>query len=288
MLAFLLSSAAVIGITTYKGVRIVPQSENWVVTRLGAYHATLSAGLNFIVPFLDRVHARVPVNDQVLNDLRLEVVSADNVVFGVQLLVVYRITDADRAVFRINSVQRLVVGLVQSLARAELGAVELDAVQRDRATLNASLQIAMEQAGETYGVQITRTEITDVKLNETTERAMSEVMAAERERRAAGTRAEGHKRATELGADAELYDAQRKAEAIMAIASANAGANKVISESLDGDNARAALAFQTARIQVEALEGMAKSNNAKLIMLPGGPSNAFLDAASVIAAKDAL
>lgn len=284
MLTLLLASSALVALTAYKGVRVVPQSQNWVVTRLGAHHSTLDSGLNFIVPFFDKVHSKVPVNDQVLNDLKLEVVSSDNVVYAVQLLAVYKITDAARAVFRVNSVQRLVIGLVQSLARAELGAVELDSVQKDRASLNASLQSALEQAGETYGIQITRVEITDVQLNERTQKAMSEVLAAERERRAAILRAEGQRKATELAADAELYEAERRADAIRAIATANAEANGTIAASLEGDAAQRALTFQTARMQVEALEGVAKSANAKLIMLPGGASNAFLDAAAVMAA----
>ena len=264
------------------GLKIVPQSENYVITRLGAYHRTLDAGVNIIVPFLDRVHSKVPVNDQVLNDISLEVVSADNVVFGAQLLVVYRIENPEAAVFRVNKIDDLVIGLVQSLVRSELGKVELDAVQSDRGSLNVALLEALEDAGKTYGIRISRSEITDVRLNETTQKAMAEVLAAERERRAAITRAEGVRRATELNADAELYEAQRRADGILAIARANAESNRVIADSLVGDNAREALVFQTARMQVEALEGLSKSDNAKLIMLPGGPSNAFREAAAIL------
>lgn len=179
------------------GLKIVPQSRNLVITRLGAYHRTLDAGVNIIVPFLDRVHANVPVNDQVLNDIELEVVSADNVVFGAQLLVVYRIENPEAAVFRVNNIDNLVVGLVQSLVRSELGKVELDAVQSDRGSLNVALLEALEDAGKTYGIRISRSEITDVRLNETTQKAMAEVLAAERERRAAITRAEGQRRAAD-------------------------------------------------------------------------------------------
>ncbi|MGY6547947.1 MAG: SPFH domain-containing protein [Roseinatronobacter sp.] len=264
------------------GLKIVPQAQNYVVTRLGAYHATLGPGVNIIVPFLDKVHAKVPVNDQVLNDISLEVVSADNVVFGAQLLVVYRIENPEAAVFRVNNIDSLVIGLVQSLVRSELGKVELDQVQSDRGSLNVALLEALEDAGQTYGIRISRSEITDVRLNETTQKAMAEVLAAERERRAAITRAEGVRRATELNADAELYEAQRRADGIRAIAQANAEANRVIAESMSGDNAREALTFQTARMQVEALEGLAKSSNAKLIMLPGGPSNSFREAAAIL------
>ncbi len=277
-----LAIVVVIVLIVILGLKIVPQSENFVITRLGAYHRTLDAGVNVIVPFLDRVHSKVPVNDQVLNDIELEVVSADNVVFGAQLLVVYRIENPEAAVFRVNSINSLVIGLVQSLVRSELGKVELDAVQSDRGSLNVALLEALEDAGKTYGIRISRSEITDVRLNETTQKAMAEVLAAERERRAAITRAEGQRRAAELAADGELYEAQRKADAIRAIAEANAEANRTIAASLEGDNAREALTFQTARMQVEALEGISKSDNAKLILLPGGPSNAFREAAAIL------
>lgn len=277
-----LALVAVLVLVVLLGLKIVPQSQNFVITRLGAYHRTLDAGVNVIVPFLDRVHSRVPVNDQVLSDIELEVVSADNVVFGAQLLVVYRIENPEAAVFRVNSINALVIGLVQSLVRSELGKVELDAVQSDRGSLNVALLEALEDAGKTYGIRISRSEITDVRLNATTQTAMAEVLAAERERRAAITRAEGQRRAAELNADAELYEAQRRADAIRAIGEANAEANRMISASLVGENTREALTFQTARMQVEALEGLAKSPNAKLIMLPGGPSNAFREAAAIL------
>lgn len=277
-----LALVAVLVLIVLLGLKIVPQSQNFVVTRLGAYHRTLDAGVNVIVPFLDRVHSKVPVNDQVLSDIELEVVSADNVVFGAQLLVVYRIENPEAAVFRVNSINALVIGLVQSLVRSELGKVELDAVQSDRGSLNVALLEALEDAGQTYGIRISRSEITDVRLNATTQTAMAEVLSAERERRAAITRAEGQRRAAELNADGELYEAQRRADAIRAIAEANAEANRMIAASLAGENTREALTFQTARMQVEALEGLAKSPNAKLIMLPGGPSNAFREAAAIL------
>ena len=278
----ILALAVLIVLTVLLGLKIVPQAQNFVVTRLGAYHRTLDAGVNVVVPFLDKVHSKVPVNDQVLNDINLEVVSADNVVFGAKLLVVYRIENAEAAVFRVNKIDELVIGLVQSLVRSELGKVELDTVQSDRGSLNVALLGALEDAGKTYGIRISRSEITDVNLNETTQSAMAEVLAAERERRAAITRAEGERRATELNADAELYEAQRKADAIRAIAEANAESNRMLALSLDTDAAREALVFQTARMQVDALEGLAKSENAKLIMLPGGPSNSFREAAAIM------
>ena len=167
-------------------------------------------------------------------------------------------------------------GLVQSLVRSELGKVELDAVQSDRGSLNVALLTALEDAGKTYGIRISRSEIIDVNLNATTQAAMAEVLAAERERRAAITRAEGERRATELNADAELYEAQRKADAIRAIAQANAESNRMLALSL-GQRQRARGVDLPDRPDAGRSlgRGWRKSSNAKLIMLPGGPSNSF-------------
>lgn len=275
-----------LGVFGFLAVKIVPQSEAWVVTRLGAYNETLNAGVNWIVPGIDKVHSKVAINDQVISGLDMELVSKDNVVYGVQLLIVYKIQDPKTAVFRVNSIKDLVIGLVQSLVRSELGKIELDQVQSDRGSLNIALLEALEDAGRTYGIQISRSEIIDVRLNPQTQKAMSEVLSAERLRRAAITRAEGERRATELAADARLYEAEKEAQAILAIANANAESNRVLSEALSsGPTAQHALNFQATRLQVDAIEKIASSENAKLIMLPGSASNAFLEAAALFADK---
>jgi regulator of protease activity HflC (stomatin/prohibitin superfamily) len=93
----IIAAVVLLVVLALAGVRIVPQSEEFVITRLGAYSRTLRAGVNIIVPLLERVHARVSVADQVVNDVRLDVVSRDNVVFSVELLVVYRIREPELA-----------------------------------------------------------------------------------------------------------------------------------------------------------------------------------------------
>ncbi len=269
-------------ILAISGVRIVPQSQEFVITRLGAYSRTLRAGVNVIVPLLERVHARVSVADQVVNDVRLDVVSRDNVVFSVELLVVYRIREPELATFRVSSVRELVIGLVKSLVRAEIGKVELDMVQQDRESLNLAIRSALAAAGDDYGILISRSEITDVQLNETTQRAMAEVLEAERQRRAAITRAEGEKRSVELAADAVLYQQQRVAEATRVSADATAYANSVIGRAIAENGAEPA-SFQIAERQIAAVTELARSPNAKLILLPGDVTDGFTRAAALLA-----
>lgn len=278
----LIAIVVLLVVVAFSAVRIVPQSEEFVITRLGAYSRTLRAGVNFVVPLLERVHARVSIADQVVNDVRLDVVSRDNVVFSVELLVVYRIREPELATFRVSSVSELVIGLVKSLVRAEIGKVELDMVQQDRESLNVAIRSALAAAGDDYGILISRSEITDVVLNEVTQRAMSEVLEAERQRRAAITRAEGEKRAVELAADAALYRQQREAEATKVSADATAYANTVIGRAIAENGAEPA-SFQIAERQIAAVTELARSANAKLVVLPGDITDGFTRAAALLA-----
>ena len=271
-----------IAITVILGVRIVPQSEQYVVTRLGKYHRTLAAGVNLVVPYLDQVHSKVSIADQVVSDVRLDVVSRDNVVFTIELLCVFRIVKAEFAVFRVSNVNELVIGLIKSLVRAELGKVELDAVQQERESLNIAIREALEEAADDYGINISRAEITDVELKQETERAMGEVLEAERQRRAAIMRAEGEKRAVELRADAALYERQKEAEALLVTARATADSNRVIREGMADGGAEAAK-FQIAERQIEAFAKLAASPNSKIIVLPGDATDGLTRAATILA-----
>ncbi|TVQ56735.1 MAG: SPFH/Band 7/PHB domain protein [Rhodobacteraceae bacterium] len=265
-----------------RGVRVVPQANEWVVTRLGAYNRTLRAGVNLIIPFVENVDSKVSIADQVVSDVALDVVSKDNVVFTIELLVVFRIVKPELAVFRVNDVRELVIGLVKSLVRSEIGKVELDAVQQDRESLNVAIRVALTEAGDDYGLVISRSEITDVRLTESTQRAMAEVLEAERQRRAAITRAEGEKRAVELAADADLYRQQREAEAVRVAADATAYANGVIAEAI-AKHGEAAAKFQIAERQIEAVRALSASPNAKLVLVPGDVSDGFTRAAAILA-----
>jgi regulator of protease activity HflC (stomatin/prohibitin superfamily) len=266
------------------GVKIVPQSQEYVVTRLGRYQRTLGAGVGWIVPLIERVHAKISIADQVLRDVDLGVVSKDNAVFRVQLLVVYRVVKPELAVFRVDNVRELVKGLVEALVRAEIGKIELDALQAEREALNVAIREKLAEAGSDYGVLISRAEITGVALEESTQRDMAEVLAAERERRATETRAAGDKRATELAADAALYQAQKEAEAARVTADATAYANQVIGRAIAEHGAEPAQ-FQIAERQIAALTRLAESANAKLVMLPGDAADGFTRAAALLAGE---
>lgn len=265
-----------------RGIKQVPQSEEWVITRFGARHKTIKAGMNIIIPIIDKVHRKISVADLVKPSIKLDVVSSDNVVFSIELMVVYQVNKPEEAIFRVNSIDDLVEGLVRSLARAEIGKVELDSVQRDRESLNLAIRGSLAEASTVYGVIISRAEITDVKLQESTQRAMAEVMEAERTRRATITRAEGDKRAVELRAEAMLFEEKRRAEAIEAVAEATANANRLIGTAISGAHGDKAAAFQIAQGQIAATQDLAKSPNAKIVMVPGDVSDGMTRGAALL------
>ncbi|HKK36452.1 MAG TPA: SPFH domain-containing protein [Paracoccaceae bacterium] len=277
----LIALAVFLFVTILLGVRIVPQSEEHVVKRLGRFSRVLKPGVNLIVPYLDVVHARISVADQVISDVRLDVVSRDNVVFSLELLTVFRIVKPELAVFRVDDVRNLVIGLVKSLVRAEIGKVELDQVQQDRESLNEAIRLALGEAADDYGIVISRSEITDVQLTPETQRAMAEVLQAERSRRATITRAEGDKRAVELAAEAALFQQQREAEGLRVTADATAYSNRAITEAIAAGGLDAAR-FQIAELQIEAFRKLAESQNAKLIVLPGDATDGFTRAAAIL------
>ena len=155
-------------------------------------------------------------------------------------------------------------------------------MQQERESLNIEIRQALEAAADDYGINISRAEITDVELKPETQRAMAEVLEAERMRRAAILRAEGEKRAVELAADAALYKQQKEAEALMVTANATAESNRLIRDGM-AEGGEAAARFQIAERQIDAFQKLAASSNSKIIVLPGDATDGFTRAATILA-----
>jgi regulator of protease activity HflC (stomatin/prohibitin superfamily) len=167
----------------------------------------LGPGINFIVPFLDRVAHKVSILERQLPNASQDAITADNVLVQVETSVFYRILEPEKTVYRIRDVDAAIATTVAGIVRAEIGKMELDEVQSNRSTLITTIKSSVEDAVDNWGIEVTRAEILDVNLDQATRDAMLQQLNAERERRAAVTRAEGQKRAVELNADAELYAA---------------------------------------------------------------------------------
>ena len=265
-------------LVAYKSVAIVPQSEEFVVERFGRYRQTLAAGINLLIPFLDRVEHKVLVLERQLDAFDISVITRDNVEIVLETTVIFRITDAAKSVYRIRDVPLALRTTAESIIRSAAGKLELDDIQSSRQQMNDEILKNLREAAEVWGLEITRSEITDVRVDEATKQAQRQQLNAERERRATVAKAEGERQRVELEADAQLYEATKQAEAIKLTADAEAYAvvkkaeadaeqTKVIAEAIS-NNGQPAIDFEILKRQVEAIGNLASSNNAKTIVLP--------------------
>lgn len=272
-----LAAAIFIIVVILKGIRIVPQSEKFVVERFGRLHAVLGPGINFIVPFLDVVRHKISILERQLPTASQDAITKDNVLVQVDTSVFYRITEPEKTVYRIRDVDGAISTTVAGIVRAEIGKMDLDEVQSNRAQLISTIKSSVEDAVDDWGIEVTRAEILDVNLDQATRDAMLQQLNAERERRAQVTKAEGAKRAVELNADAELYAAEQTAKARRIEAEAEAYATEVVARAIAAHGLEAAQ-YQVALKQVEALNALGNGAGKQTIILPANALEAFGDA----------
>lgn len=259
------------------GVRIVPQSEKYVVERLGRLRAVLGPGINFIVPFLDRVRHKVSILERQLPSMSQDAITSDNVLVQVETSVFYRIIEPEKTVYRIRDVDGAISTTVAGIVRSEIGRMELDQVQANRSSLIEAVRTQVAQQVDDWGIEVTRAEILDVNLDQATREAMLQQLNAERARRAQVTVAEGQKRAVELQSDAELYAAEQDAKARRVLADAEAYATQVVAGAI-AENGLAAAQYQVALKQVEALQKLGDGAGNQTVILPANALDAFADA----------
>ncbi|ARC90178.1 SPFH domain-containing protein [Rhodovulum sp. MB263] len=264
-------------LTVFLGVRIVPQSEKHVVERFGRLRSVLGPGINFIVPYLDRVAHQISILERQLPNASQDAITADNVLVQVETSVFYRILEPEKTVYRIRDIDAAIATTVAGIVRAEIGKMELDQVQSNRSDLIATIKESVEDAVVNWGIEVTRAEILDVNLDAATREAMLQQLNAERARRAQVTEAEGKKRAVELQADAELYAARQAAEARRVSADAEAYATEVVAKAI-AENGLEAAQYQVALKQVEALTKVGTGTGKQTIILPAHAMDAFADA----------
>ena len=274
---FYLVLAVFLLVVIFTGVRIVPQSEKHVVERFGRLKSVLGPGINFIVPFLDRIRHKVSVLERQLPTNSQDAITSDNVLVKVDTSVFYRITEPAKTVYRIRDVDGAISTTVAGIVRAQIGQMELDEVQSNRSQLMDAIKTSIEVAVNDWGVEVTRAELLDVNLDQATMEAMLQQLNAERARRAQVTEAEGTKRAVELNADAELYAAEQGAKARRVQADAEAYATGVVAAAI-AKNGLEAAQYQVALKQVEALTALGGGEGKQTIVLPSNAMDAFGDA----------
>ncbi len=275
--AVILAVAVLLILLVFMGVKIVPQSEKHVVERFGRLRAVLGPGINFIVPFLDRIAHRISILERQLPNAEQDAITADNVLVQVETSVFYRIMEPEKTVYRIRDIDAAISTTVAGIVRSEIGTTELDEVQSNRARLIEKIRTSLESVVDDWGIEVTRAELLDVNLDEATRTAMLQQLNAERARRAQVTEAEGKRRAVELAADGDLYAAEQEAKARRILADAEAYATGVIAEAI-AKNGLEAAQYQVALKQVEALTKVGEGAGKQTLIVPAQALDAFSDA----------
>lgn len=279
--AVLILLAVVIFFAIISAIRIVPQSEKYVVERFGRLRAVLGPGINVITPFIDRVAHKISILERQLPTNSQDAITADNVLVQVETSVFYRIIEPEKTVYRIRDVDAAIATTVAGIVRSEIGTMELDQVQSNRARLIERIRESLANVVDDWGIEVTRAEILDVNLDEATRAAMLQQLNAERARRAQVTEAEGKRRAVELAADGDLYAAEQEAKAKRILAEAEAFATTAIADAIAKGGLEAAQ-YQVAMKQVESLVAIAQGQGKQTVLLPSATLDAFADAFNLL------
>ena len=219
-------------VTAWKGVRIVPQGEEWVVERFGKYERTLTPGLSIIIPYFDKVAYKVITKDIILDVPEQEVITRDNAVIITNAIAFIKVTDPIKAVYGVTDFAEAIRNLVQTTLRSIVGEMELDAALSSREKIKARLREMISDEAIDWGLTIKSVEIQDVKPSESMVKSMELQAAAERERKAVVTRAEGEKQAMILEAEGRLESAKRDAIAQVTLAESSSAAIQKVAQAV--------------------------------------------------------
>jgi regulator of protease activity HflC (stomatin/prohibitin superfamily) len=248
-------------------LKIVPQTDNFLIERLGKYHRSLAAGVHVIIPFIDRVAHKESILERQLPAKKVPAFTKDNVQIEMTLATLYRVTDASRAWYRIKNIDQAIETIITGIVRSTIGASDLDQVQSNRSQLSTAIAGDIQHVTDEWGIHVTRVEIIDVEVDAATRTAMQRQLNAERTRRAIVTEAEGKRQAANLEADASFYTAQQKAQAQRVLADAQAYAVQTVAQAIN-NNGESAINFDIKRIQAEAVATLAGQAGSKIVLLP--------------------
>lgn len=287
-----LTILVILGIVVFKGIKIIPQQEIWIIERLGKFHSSIDAGLRIIIPFIDRVAYKHTLKERAIDIMEQAAITKDNVTLMLDGVIYVRIINAKDASYGVENPYYAVTQLAQTSMRSAIGKMPLDRTFEERETLNTQIVNAINEAATTWGIQCMRYEIKDIKPPTTVLKAMELQVAAERQKRAAILESEGKqqsqiniseadKRSVVLNSEAAMTDqinrAKGEAEAIVAVANATATGIERIGASMQHEGGKDAVSYKIASEYVAAFENLAKKNNTLII-----PANAN-DAGAMVA-----
>ncbi len=253
-------------ITLAKGIRIVPQGEEWVVERLGKYHETFMPGLNLMIPYIDAVSQKVVTKDVLLDVQEQEVITKDNAVILTNAIAFVKVTDPVKAVYGVVDFADAIRNLIMTTLRSIVGEMELDQALSSRDKIKARLRESIADEVLDWGLTVKSVEIQDIKPSPTMQKAMELQASAERERKATVTKAEGDKQAAILQAEARLEASRRDAEAQILLADASAKAIQMVA--VAAANSDTSLAYLLGEKYIKSMAQLAASDNSKMVLLP--------------------
>ncbi len=263
-----------------KGVKFVPQQQVWIVERMGRYRASMQAGLNFLIPFIDNISYRHSLKEEAVDIPSQTAITKDNVTLIIDGILYLKITDPKQASYGVGDARYAITQMAQTTMRSELGKMTLDRTFLERDNLNVSIVQSINEASVVWGIQCLRYEIKDITPPDNVRQAMELQVAAERKKRAEvldseGKRqsqiniAEGIKQEVVLKSEAAMTDqinrAKGEAEAILQVAKATAEGIEMVAASIDKSGGEKAVALRLAEQYIEAFSKLAKENNTLIL-----------------------
>lgn len=273
-------------------IKFIPQNTTYVIERFGRYQSTKDAGLNVILPFIDRVSAVRSLKEQAVDVPSQNAITRDNISLTVDGVLYFRVLDPFKATYGVDDYVFAVTQLAQTTMRSELGKMELDRTFEERDMLNTNIVSAINEASAPWGIQVLRYEIKDIMPPRSVMDAMEAQMKAERvkraqilesegDRQAAINRAQGEQQSVVLAAEADrdeqVLRAEGEANAIIAVAEAKAEAIRKIGAAADTEMGQKAIQLDLATKAIEAKHAIARDSS--VVLLPDSAT----DASSVVA-----
>lgn len=266
-----------------RSVRIIPQARAGVVERLGRYHRTLNPGLNFIVPFIDRLNPLIDLREQVVSFAPQPVITEDNLVVSIDTVIYFQVTDPKAATYEIANYIQGIEQLTVTTLRNVVGGLDLEQTLTSRDQINSQLRGVLDEATGKWGVRVNRVELKAIDPPPSIQESMEQQMRAERNRRAAILTAEGTRQSAILTAEgskqAQILEAEGRAQATVAIAEAQARAIELVVASIRAANPdQSVLAYQ----YLQMLPELAKGDANKVWVIPSEIGEALKGLGSIV------
>ncbi|GAA3057322.1 SPFH domain-containing protein [Kitasatospora albolonga] len=263
-------------IALIKTIQVIPQASAAIVERFGRYTRTLNAGLNIVVPFIDRVRNRIDLREQVVPFPPQPVITQDNLVVNIDTVIYYQVTDARAATYEVASYIQAIEQLTVTTLRNIIGSMDLESTLTSREVINAGLRGVLDEATGKWGIRVNRVELKAIEPPTSIQDSMEKQMRADRDKRAAILTAEGARQAAILRAEgdkqAEVLKAEGEAQAAVLRADGEAAAIRTVFEAIhDGDADQKLLAYQ----YLQTLPELAKGDSNKLWIIPSEVGDAL-------------